>query len=72
MDSQARHFETSGLQRQTAEQLAEYITELIITNKARMEESFVNKNVLDKVRGRWAAAARLRHIFPYSRGHRTI
>jgi hypothetical protein len=37
------------LDRKPAELLAEHITELVIANKVKMEESFVNVQVLNKV-----------------------
>ena len=46
----------SGLDRKPAELLSEYITELIIANKVKMEESFVNVQAMNKVGcyGTWA------------------
>eukprot|EP00955_Chlamydomonas_euryale_P093085 364759-Chlamydomonas_euryale.AAC.2 len=35
--------------RKEAEQLAEYITEVIVTNKAKMDDAFVDKGHLEKV-----------------------
>ncbi len=48
---QARTFEGSGLPRPMAEQLAQRITELIVMNKMKMEETFVKQVLLEKVRG---------------------
>lgn len=46
---QARTFEGSGLPRPMAEQLAQRITELIVMNKMKMEETFVKQVLLEKV-----------------------
>ncbi|KAJ9506574.1 hypothetical protein QJQ45_019006 [Haematococcus lacustris] len=45
----SRKFEAGGLSRAQAEQLAEQITELIIINKVKMEETFISKQALEKV-----------------------
>ncbi len=48
--AQSRQFEAAGLGRELAEQLATYITELIVLSKVRTEETFVSKVYLEKVR----------------------
>ncbi|KAG1676048.1 hypothetical protein FOA52_014913 [Chlamydomonas sp. UWO 241] len=45
----ARRFESTGLERADADKLAEYITEIIVSNKAKMDDSFVDKNQMQKV-----------------------
>lgn len=47
---QTRSFEQVGLPRSAAEDLAERIATLIVTNKQRMDEGFVSKKDLEKVR----------------------
>lgn len=37
------------MERKEAELLAEYITEIIVTNKAKMDDSFVDKRHLERV-----------------------
>jgi hypothetical protein len=46
---QAHRFEAAGLERKQAEELAMHITELIVVNKAKMEDTFVGKAVHEKV-----------------------
>eukprot|EP00798_Chlamydomonas_sp_ICE-L_P022860 gene22860-30033_t len=46
-----RRFEKIGLTRDMAEELTGHITEVIISNKEKLEDFFVNKYQLDKVLG---------------------
>jgi hypothetical protein len=51
LHAQTRNFEKAGLPRHSAEQLAEQIAALIVSNKLKMDEAFVNRKEVDKVRG---------------------
>lgn len=48
---QANRFESAGLDRRPAELLAQYITEVILLNKSKMDDNFVDKRHLDKASG---------------------
>ena len=45
---QVRKFEEAGLDRRPAEILCEHITEIVIANKAKMEETFVQNTLMQK------------------------
>jgi len=47
--SLVKRFEGVGLSRRAAEELTDHITELIVLNKVKMEEAFVNRKDLEKV-----------------------
>ena len=48
--TQVKKFEEAGLDRKPAELLCEHITEVVISNKVKMEEMFVNVQHMSKVR----------------------
>jgi len=63
LPAQARDFEQAGLPRTSAERLAEQITELIVINRVKMEETFVTNAYMEKVRPVWGMCARVVHAF---------
>jgi len=48
LNMQAKDFEDAGLPRVSAEKLAEQITELIVINRIKMEETFVTNAYMEK------------------------
>ena len=53
---QVQRLEHVGLSRSAAEELTVTVTELIVLNKAKMEEAFVTTGMLDKVGSYWVHA----------------
>ena len=53
---QVQRLEHVGLSRSAAEELTVTVTELIVLNKAKMEEAFVTTGMLDKVGSYWVYA----------------